>query len=105
MIHSIASVRNCEQIHTYLGLESYLPTSKCWWYLEFVKEVDMVESVGCLKSTRSISGTPGPELELLNVRIASALNNIQNARFKKKISLTEMKARKEHRFVRGGKFA
>ena len=47
--------------------------------------MEMVESVDDLKSSRSIKGTPGPDIELLDARIASALNKIiQNTRFKKK---------------------
>ena len=40
------------------------------------KEVEMVESVDDLKSPRSIKGTYGPDFELLDARIASALNKI-----------------------------
>ena len=66
----------------------------------------MVESVDDLKSSRSINGTPGPDFELLDARIASALNKIiQNTRFKKKVSLEEMKAHKENRFHRGRQIA
>ena len=68
----------------------------------WIKEVEMVESVDDLKSSRSIRRTLGPDSELLDTRIASALNKIiQNTRFKKKVSLEEMKAQKEHRFLRG----
>ena len=64
--------------------------------------MEMVESVDDLKSSRSIKGTPGPDFELLDARVASALNKIiQNTRFKKKVSLEEMKAHKEDRFLRG----
>ena len=62
----------------------------------------MVESVDDLKSSRSTRGTHGPDFEVLYARIASALNRIiQNTRFKKKVSLEEMKAQKEDRFLRG----
>ena len=65
----------------------------------WIKEVEMVESVDDLKSSRSITGTPGPNFELLDARIASALNKIiQNTRFKKNVSLEEMKRQKEDRF-------
>ena len=65
----------------------------------WIKEVEMVESVDDLKSSRSITGTHGPNFELLDARIASELNKIiQNTRFKKKVSLEEMKAQKEDRF-------
>ena len=68
--------------------------------------MEMVESVDDLKSSRSIRGTHGPNFELLNARIASALNRIiQNTRFKKKVSLEEMKVQKEDRFLRGRQIA
>ena len=72
----------------------------------WIKEVEMVESVDDLKSSRSIKGTHGPDSELLDARIASALNKIiQNTRFKSKVSLEEMKAHKEDRFLRGRQIA
>ena len=62
----------------------------------WMKEVEMVESVDDLKSSRSIRGTHGPNFELLGAGIASALNRIiHNSHFKRRISLEEMKARKE----------
>ena len=67
----------------------------------WIEEVEMVESVDDLNSSRSISGTLGPNFELLDARIASALNKIiQTSRFKNKVSLEEMKAHKEDRFLR-----
>ena len=79
------------------------PTEAMLW----IKEVEMVESVDDLKSSRSIQGiTPFPDFELLGARIASALNKIiQNTRFKKKVSLEEMKTHKEDRFPRGRQIA
>ena len=72
----------------------------------WIKEVEMVESVDDLKSSRSIRGTHGPDFEVLDAKIASALNRIiQNTRFKKKVSLEEMKAHKEDRFLRGRQIA
>ena len=72
----------------------------------WIKEVEMVESVDDLKSSRSIKGTHGPDFELLDARIASALNRIiQNTRFKKKVSPEERKAHKEDRFSRGRQIA
>ena len=72
----------------------------------WINEVEMVESVDDLKSSRSITGTPGPDFELLDARITSALNKIiQNTRFKKTVSLEEMKAHKEDRFLRGRQIA
>ena len=77
---------------------SQFPTEAKLW----VKEVEMFESVDDLISSRSIKGTHGPDFELLDARIASALNKIiQNTRFKRKVSLEEMKAHKKDRFLRG----
>ena len=74
------------------------PTEAMLW----INEVKIVDSVDDLKSSRSIKGTHGPDFELFDARIASALNRIiQNTRFKKKVSLEEMKAHKEDRFLRG----
>ena len=72
----------------------------------WIKEVEMVDSVDDLKSSRSIRGTPGPDFELLDARIASALNRIiHNTHFKSRISLEEQKAQKEDRFLRGRQIA
>ena len=66
----------------------------------------MVDSVDDLKSSRSIRGTPGPNFQLLDAKIASALNRIiHNSHFKRKVSLEEMKAHKEDRFLRGRQIA
>ena len=81
---------------------SQFPTEAMQW----IKEVKMVESVDVLKSSRSITGTPGPNFELLDARIVSALNKIiQNTRFKRNVSLEEQKAQKEDRFHRGRQMA
>ena len=71
---------------------SQFPTEAVLW----TKEVEMVESVDDLKSSRSIRGTQGPEFEVLDARIASALNRIkQNTRFEKEVSLEEIKGPKK----------
>ena len=68
----------------------------------WIKEVEMAESVDDLKSSRSVTGTHGPDFEVLDAKIASGLNRIiQNTRFKKKVSLENMKAQKEDHFFRG----
>ena len=85
-------VCTCSQFHT----ETML----------WINEVEMVESVDDLRSSRSVRRTHGPNFELLDARIASALNKIiQNTRFKKKVSLEDMKAQKEDRFLRGRQIA
>ena len=81
---------------------SKLPTEAMQW----IKEVEMVDSVDGLKSSRSIKGTHGPDVEVLDAKLASVLNRIiQNTRCKKNISLKEMKAHKEDRFLRGTQIA
>ena len=73
----------------------------------WVKEVEMVDSVDDLKSSRSIQGyTHFPIFTMLDARIASAPKKIiQNSYFKKKVSLEEQKAQKEDRFLRGRQIA
>ena len=67
----------------------------------WIKLVEMVESLDDLKSSFSIRGTQTPDFEVLDAKIASALNRIiHNTRFKKKVSLEEMKAQEEDRFLR-----
>ena len=47
-----------------------------------------------------------PNFEVLDARIASALNRIiHNSHFKKKVSLEEQKVQKEDRFLRGRQIA
>ena len=60
---------------------SQFPTEAMLW----IKEVEMVESVDDLKSSCSIRGIETPDFEVLDAKIASALNRIiHNTRFKKK---------------------
>ena len=59
-----------------------------------------------LESSRSVAGKNFPIFEMLDAKIASALNKIiQNSHFKKKVSLEEQKAQKEGRFLRGRQIA
>ena len=56
--------------------------------------MEMVDSLEELESSRSISGKNFPIFEMLDAKIASALNKtIQNSQFKKKVSV--QKAQKE----------
>ena len=67
-----------------------------------IKEVEMVDSVDELRSSSSIRGISMPNFEVLDARIASALNKIiHNSQFKKRISLEERKAQKQDSFLRG----
>ena len=62
----------------------------------------MVDSLDELKSLRSVYGKAFPNSEMLDAKIASALNKIiQNSQFKKKVSFEEQKAQKVDRFRRG----
>ena len=66
----------------------------------------MVDSVDELKSSRSAIGKDFPNFEMLDAKIASALNKIiQNSQFKKKVSLGEQKTQEEDRFLRGRQIA
>ena len=68
----------------------------------WIKEMEMVDSLDELKSSRSVAGKKFQNFEMLDAKVASALNeNIQNPHFKKKVSLEEQKAQKEDRFPRG----
>ena len=55
--------------------------------------MEMVDSVDDLRSSSSITGISMPNFEVLDARIASALNRIiHNSHFKRRISLEEQKA-------------
>ena len=81
---------------------SQFPTEAMLW----IKEVELVDSVDDLKSSCSVSGIRMPDFEVLDAKIASALNRIiHNTQFKRKVSLDEQKAQKEDRFLRGRQIA
>ena len=81
---------------------SQFPTAAMQW----IKEVELVDSVDELRSSSSICGISMPNFEVLDARIASALNKIiHNSQFKRRISLEEQKAQKEDRFLRGRQIA
>ena len=70
---------------------SQFPTEAMQW----IKEVELVESVDELRSSSSTCGISMPNLEVLDARIASALNKIiHNSHFKRKISLEDKRPRK-----------
>ena len=71
--------------------------------MQWTKEVELVDELRSSSSTRGISM---PNFEVLDARIASALNKIiHNSQFKRRISLEEQKAQKEDRFLRGRQIA
>ena len=67
----------------------------------------MVDSMDELKSSRSVAGKNFQNFEMLDAKIASALNKIiQNSYFsKKKVSLEEQKVQKEGGFLQGRQIA
>ena len=81
---------------------SQFPTEAMLW----IKEVEMVDSVDDLKSSSSTRGISMPNFEVLDARIASALNKIIHySHFKRRISLEELKAQKQDCFLRGRQIA
>ena len=81
---------------------SQFPTEAMQW----IKELEMVDSVDDLRSSSSIRCISMPNFEVLNARIASALNKIIfDSQFKRRISLEKQKAQKEDRFLRGRQIA
>ena len=74
----------------------------CIW----IKEGEIVDSVNGFKSASSVRGIRMPDFEVLDARIASALNRIiHTSHFKRRISMEEQKAQKEYRFFRGRQIA
>ena len=63
--------------------------------MHWIKEVEMVDSVDDSKSSCSLRGMRMPDFEVLDAKIASALNRINhNSHFQRRISLEEQKAPK-----------
>ena len=74
---------------------SQFPTEAMLW----IKEVEMFESVDDPEYSCSITGIRTPDFEVLDAKIASALNRIiQNTEFKRKVSLEEQEAQKRGPF-------
>ena len=74
---------------------SQFPTEAMHW----IKEVEMVDSVDDLKSSCSVRGIRMPDFEVLDAKIASALNRIiHNSHLKRRVSLEEEKAKKRGPF-------
>ena len=81
---------------------SQFPTEAMQW----IKEVEMVDEVDDIKYSSSVRGISMPNFEVLDARIASALNKIiHDSDFKRRISLEEQKAQKQDRFLRGRQIA
>ena len=81
---------------------SQFPMEAMLW----IKEVELVDSLDDLKSSCSVRGIRMPDFDVLDAKIASALNRIiHNTQFKRRVSLEEQKAQKEDRFLRGRQIA
>ena len=81
---------------------SQFPTGAMQW----IKEVELVDSVDELRSSSSTRRIQMPNFEVFDARIASALNRIiHNSHFRRRISLEEQKAQKQDRFLRGRQIA
>ena len=71
---------------------SQFPTEAMLW----IKEVEMVDSADDLKTSLSVRRIRMPDFEVLDAKIASALNRIiHNSHFKRRVSLEEQKAPKK----------
>ena len=91
-----------EKIQNQVTTCSDFPSDALLW----IKEVEMVESLEELKSSRSVCGRIFQISRCWTRRVASALNEIiQNSQVKKKFSLEEQKAQKEDQFLRGRQIA
>ena len=81
---------------------SQFPTEAMQW----IKEVELVDSVDELRSSSSTHVISMPDFEVLDARISSALNKIiHDSHFKRRISLEEQKALKKDCFLRGRQIA
>ena len=68
--------------------------------------MELVDPVDELRSSSSTRGISMPNFEVLDARIASALNKIiHNSQFKRRVTLEEQKAQKQDRFFRGRQIA
>ena len=86
------------RLKTEVCICSQFPTEAMLW----IKEVDLVESVDDLKSSRSVRGTLGPDFELFDARNASALNRIiQKTQSKRQGQSGGTKGQQEDPFLRG----
>ena len=72
----------------------------------WIRQVEMVDSVEDLKTSRSIGAHRFPNFEMLDAKIASSLKKITtNPYFKKKDNLEEQKAQMQDRILRGRQIA
>ena len=90
------------RLKTKVSTCSQFPTEAMQW----IKEVELVVSVDELKTSSPTRGISMPNFEVLDARIASALNGIiHNSHFKRRISMEEQKPQKQDRFLRDRQIA
>ena len=83
---------------TQVSSGSDFPSDAVLW----IKEVEMVDSLDGLKSSRSVYGKDCPDFEMLDAKNASAQSKIiQNSQFNKKSASRTRKAPKVDRFLGG----
>ena len=74
--------------------------------MQWIKEVELVDSLDELRSSSSTRGISMPNFEVLDAKIASALNKIIIfSHFKRRINLEEQKTQKQDSFLRGRQIA
>ena len=74
--------------------------------MQWIKEVELVDSVDELRSSSSTRGFSMPNFEVRDARISSALKKIiHNSQLKRRISLEEQKAQKQDCLFRGRQIA
>ena len=74
--------------------------------MRWIKEVELVDSVDEFRTSSSTRGISMPNFEVLDAKIASALNKIiHSSHFKRRISLEKQKSQKEDHFLRGRQIA
>ena len=72
--------------------------------MQWIKEVELADSVDDLMSSSSTGGIQMPDFQVLDARIALALNKIiRNSHFTRRISLEEQKAQKQDRSFAAGR--
>ena len=82
------------RLKTQVTTSSDFPSDAMLW----IKEVEMVDSLDELKSSRSVYGQDFPNFEMLDAKIASALNkSVQNSQFKKRSASRSRKPKKRTR--------
>ena len=77
-----------------------------WEAMLWIKEVDTVDTIDDLTSSRSVQRHHFPNFEMLDMKIPSALNKIiPNSYFRNRVSLEKQRAQTQDRFLKGRQIA